>query len=436
MSTPRLSPQCSLLTRFRRSNQGAVAPLIAIVMLALIGCMGFAIDVGRSVLVRARLVDALDAAGLAVGARLSTTDYSADALKFVSANFKGGYAGATVTKVTATANSTKSVISLSATATVPTIFMKLFGQKSVTVNAASEVTRSSTGLELVMVLDNTGSMDDSHSMPTLRKSANDLVDILFGGDAVATNLYVGLVPFSQTVNIGTSRTSWMTGTKPFGWSGCVLARKAPLDQTDDPPSATSYKFGYYKYDPFSLTYYYNRYCPQSVTPLTNVKSTISNAINAMTADGNTHINLGAVWGWRMISPRWRGYWGSATLPLDYGTKNMSKAMVLMTDGKNTMFDSIYTAYGNLSDNNLGYRLTESQAEAELNKRLTTVCNSVKSSGIIIYTVAFAITDPTAKSLLQNCATNSSYYFDAANQTALNTAFQTIGDSLSNLRVSK
>ncbi|MFJ5487114.1 pilus assembly protein TadG-related protein [Hansschlegelia beijingensis] len=422
-----------MLSRFSRSEKGAVAPLIAIVLLVLIGCMGFAIDVGRSVLVRARLVDALDSAGLAVGARLSTTDYSADALKFVNANFRDGYAGATVTKVTATANSTKSVISLSATATVPTIFMKLFGQKSVTVNATSEVTRSSSGLELVMVLDNTTSMDLSGSMPSLRRSANDLIDILFGGESVGTNLYVGLVPFSQAVNVGTSRTSWFNGTKPFfGWTGCAMARTAPLDQTDDPPASTAHKF---TYPPVLGSWFGNFNCPQAVTPLTNVKSTVSNAINAMQATGNTHINLGAVWGWRMLSPRWRGYWGSSTLPLDYGTKSMSKAAVIMTDGDNIMTDNVFTAYGNLSDGALG-TTNRPAAEAELDRRLAAVCNKMKASGIIVYSVAFANPPAATKTLMQNCATSAAYYFDAGNQAALNTAFRTIGDSLSNLRVSK
>ncbi|MFL1873967.1 pilus assembly protein TadG-related protein [Hansschlegelia beijingensis] len=422
-----------MLSRFSRSEKGAVAPLIAIVMLVLIGCMGFAIDVGRSVLVRARLVDALDSAGLAVGARLSTTDYSADARKFVNANFRDGYAGATVTKVTATANSTKSVISLSATATVPTIFMKLFGQKSVTVNATSEVTRSSSGLELVMVLDNTISMDMSGSMPSLRRSANDLLDILFGGESVGTNLYVGLVPFSQAVNVGTSRNSWFTGTKPFfGWTGCAMARNAPLDQTDDPPATNATKFSYPDFLK-ALTTGFNSSCPKEVTPLTNVKSTVTSAVNAMTASGYTHINLGAVWGWRMLSPRWRGYWGSSSLPLDYGTKNMSKAAVIMTDGDNTVTN--YSAYGELPEKKLGTD-NANLAPLELNKRLTAVCSSMKSAGIIIYTVAFDNPDAATKSLMQNCATSAAYYFDAGNQAALNTAFRTIGDSLSNLRVSK
>ncbi|HVI29300.1 TadE/TadG family type IV pilus assembly protein [Hansschlegelia sp.] len=474
MSTPRLSPRCSLLARFRRSEKGAVAPLIGIVMLVLIGCMGFAIDVGRSVLVRARLVDALDAAGLAVGARLSTTDYSADALKFVNANFKGGYAGATVTSVTATANSTKSVISLSATATVPTIFMKLFGQKSVTVNAASEVTRSTTGLEVVMVLDNTYSMELSNSMPGLKSAANSLVNILFGDSTTAKNLYVGLVPFSLAVNIGVSRKAWTdlntvsrTGY-PTYWTGCVEERLNGLDQTDDPPvagSSTKIFRAFYAPDSwpgindnnwmtagwFGTTYSINysnpvdpqgpgRYCPQELTPMTNVKSKVTSGISKMTAQGGTHINVGAVWGWRMLSPKWRGYWdgdmAANSLPLDYGTKNMSKAMILMTDGENTMYNDTYTAFGKLSDNRLGTTNDVTVAINTLNTRLKTICNSAKSAGIIVYTVAYDNPGVATKSLLQSCATSVAYYFDAGNQTALDTAFRTIGDSLSNLRVSK
>ena len=69
-------------------------------------------------------------------------------------------------------------------------------------------------------------------------------------------------------------------------------------------------------------------------------TTVTNAINAMTAQGNTHIDLGLAWGWRMLSPRWQGLWGGEmntnSLPLAYNTKGMNKAVVLLTDGFNTV----------------------------------------------------------------------------------------------------
>ncbi len=458
--------------RFQKSERAAAAPLLGLIFLILIGCIGIAIDTGRSMVVKARLTNALDAAGLAVGARVATSDFQADARKFVAANFKANYAGATVTEVTATANSDKTVISLNATATMPTAFMKLFGTPLVTVKAVSEVTRASTGLELVMVLDNTGSMEISSSMPGLKAAATSLVDILFGDNATGKNLYVGLVPFSQAVNVGTLRTTWVTPSSllattnpyyPVQWTGCVEERAASLDQNDDPPSATSgntlFKayyspdsgwndwiksfWGFSYLDIAYVDYITQRgpgaYCPSTVTPLTATKATVISGINNMKAAGSTLINVGAVWGWRMLSPSWRGLWGgdmdTLKLPLKYGAKNMSKAVVLMTDGENSFSPNNYTAYGYLSDNRLG-STDQPTAEGVLDARLTSVCTSMKAKGIFVYAVAFNNPSAATKQLLQNCATGLTYYFDAGDSVALKSAFQTIGSSLSQLRVSR
>lgn len=465
------------LRRFLRTEDAAVAPLLGLIFLILIGCIGLAIDTGRSMVVKARLTNALDAAGLAVGARVATSDFQADAKKFVAANFKANYAGATVTDVTATPNSDKTVISLTATATMPTAFMKLFGMPGVVVKASTEVTRASAGLELVMVLDNTGSMSDS--MTSLKSAANSLVNILYGDNATARNLYVGLVPFSQAVNIGTSRKAWVTPSSlldstnkyyPDLWTGCVEDRANGLDQNDDPPSSSDAKTlfkAFYAPNETSNNYYYpntwisrnwlgretvsvnynanprplgpGSYCPSEITPMTNVKATVQSGISNMKAVGSTMINLGAVWGWRMLSPRWRGGWtgdmASNGLPLDYNSKNMTKAVVLMTDGANSFSNGVYTAYGYLSEAKLG-TANEWNAEKALDTRLSTVCTAMKAKDIYVYTVAFNINSASIKQLMQNCATSTSYYFDAGNSAALTAAFQTIGASLSQLRVSR
>lgn len=425
--------------RFTRDENGAVAPIIGLGFVMLILATGFAVDVGRGTLVKARLSDALDAAGLAVGAKLSgTSDYNAEALRYVTANFKSGYAGATVdgSSVKAVVSTDKTTITLSASATVPTAFMRIVGSNVMKVSASSEIKRKTTGLEVALVLDTTGSM--SGSMTALKSAANNLVDTLFGTDTTAENLFMSVVPFSQTVNIGTTRSSWVnfTNASKSVWKGCVMARGSGYDQTDQPPSASSYYFNDY--------YYPNSggglYCPSAVSPPSNVKSVTKAAITAMNAAGNTHINLGAVWGWRMLSPNWRGYWGSTawkgtTLPLGYNTDKMQKAIVLMTDGDNTMSSSIYTAYQWLSDKKLGTS-NASTAVTELNTRLKTVCNSMKTNSIIVYTIAFNNPGTTTKALLQACATSTSFYFDATNETELAASFQRIADSLSNLRVSK
>jgi hypothetical protein len=123
------------------------------------------------------------------------------------------------------------------------------------------------------------------------------------------------------------------------------------------------------------------------------------------------------------------------LPLDYNTPQMSKAAVIMTDGANTMSDNVYTAYGWLSDKKLGTSNSEA-AVTELNSRLSSVCTAMKNAGIIVYTIAFNDPGKNTQALLRGCATQDAFYFNSPTTTALQTAFKEIGNSLSNLRVSR
>ena len=49
---------------------------------------------------------------------------------------------------------------------------------------------------------------------------------------------------------------------------------------------------------------------QAITTLTNQKADLLAAINNLVYPrGNTHIPVGAVWGWRLLSPEWHGALG-------------------------------------------------------------------------------------------------------------------------------
>ena len=68
---------------------------------------------------------------------------------------------------------------LSATAVMPTRFMRLFGQDTVTVAATTRINREIRQMELALVLDNTGSMWGT-PFTTMQAAAKDLVDIVYG----------------------------------------------------------------------------------------------------------------------------------------------------------------------------------------------------------------------------------------------------------------
>ncbi len=437
------------------TEEGAVLPLVGLCIFVLLGSVGIAVDTGRAQLVQSKLSSSLDAAGLAGGSTVSTVNLNAEVEKYLAANFQD-YLGATLIDTDIEVNADNTIITLSATASLPTTFMQLFGRDTVEVTARSEITRESRGLELVMVLDNTGSMAGT-PLESLKTAATDMVNILFGNNEALEDLWVGVVPFSQTVNIGNTRTSWMDSTSynwgPTSWGGCVDARLNGYDTTDDPPSVRLFTRYYWPddddnndwrrsdgtYRSVSSTRGPNKYCPQTVLPMISSKSAVLSSIDSMEAVGNTHIGLGAVWGWRMLSPRWRGLWGgsmnASSLPLDYNTPLMNKAAIIMTDGENTMSNSVRSAYWYLSDGRLG-TTNGSTAVTRLNTRLTTVCNRMKNNNIIVYTIAFNSPGTSVENLLRNCATQPDFYFDSPNSADLQQAFRTIGDSLANLRVSR
>jgi hypothetical protein len=503
----RFTAPCPLQRVRRCKESGMTIPFLAVSLLTFMGFAGLAADVARIQIVQAKLSYALDAAGLAAGASYNQEDYRTVARQYISLNFPTGYLGAEMPTSEVTTLDNGLIINLTGSTTVPTSFMSLFGLNSVTVSASSQITRQVSGLEVVMVLDNTGSMSSSSKLVNLKTAAITLVNILTNNQESARNLWMGLVPFSQTVNIGKTHANWVnqnayystlkwatTGTTgldsqdAYDWGGCVDARYSNgRDTTDDPPAVEDFHAYLYptttptghppvacvggnntwvrsydgngnvvpcsgigvnkvpldNYSGFRLGP--NLGCPQKITPMTASATTVINNINAMKAIGNTHINLGMVWGWRMISPHWRDL-GSFTpwsqemvdngLPLDYNTPRMSKAVVLLTDGDNTMSSSVRTAYGKLSEGHLGTTWDTNVAETNLDNKFKSICTSLKSHNVKIYTIALGSPSTSTKTMLKNCASGDLYYFLSPTADQLEAVFKAIGDSLSNLRVSQ
>ena len=480
----------SCLRHFTKEETGSILPFIGLGIMLIMAATGTAIDMGRVQIVQSRMQNALDATGLAVGAEISTANIATETTKYFYANFPPGYEGTTVTSLTATPNGDNSVITLNATGTLNTTFMRVLGINTMAVSATSQILRQSKGMELVLIIDNTGSMAQSAGGSTTKIQAaktasTTLLDVLYGtNNNTVPNLWVGLVPFSQTVNIGTAQTAWVNagsqswGTGTYGqWYGCVEARGATSrDVTDDPPSVEKFNKYYYPCDTASDAWYGNDtdnshdncstggthfgyktpldtasrgpnlYCPQPVTPMVAEKNTVVAGINSMQAVGGTELTTGVAWGWRMLSPRWRGVWGGEmntnSLPLDYNSALMYKVAIIMTDGDNDISYNVYSAYGYP---NAGGQLGTTPCsgsncttgESRLNTRTTQICDSMKQNGIIIYTIALGTAvSSTGQSILQACATSPDYYFLSPTTNELQTIFRQIGDSLANLRISQ
>jgi Flp pilus assembly protein TadG len=514
-------------------ERGAVAPLVGVCAIMLVGAVAVAVDVGRGQVAQSKLQAALDSAGLAAGAvvsqNLDEEDLKPEAWKYLEENFAGETIDATIDPddFHLELSDDQMLVTLEARASLPTTFMRIFGHEIMHVAARTEITREMTGLEVAVVLDVTGSMCDPCSKrDAMKQGATDLINIMFGDNATVDDLWIGIVPFSQGVNIGTSRTDWLSnynyyndqiycsgptsGTprcpnnaltistanvstrtnpitrvnrymfssrsgwyfRPHAWRGCVEAREEDdEDVTDTPPSDAAFPM-YFAPDTSSSggndwrnssggynvnssgSRSANRNCPvNAITPLSNVKQDLLDAIDDIEVTGYTQLPLGAAWGWRLLSPRWRGEWGGEMdandLPLDYDEPLSQKVVIFMTDGNNDMPDegtdpNMYTAYGRIGDGRIDGITEDSDAEDEMDDRFAAICNAMKAgddeddaTGITIYTISFGgdVTN-SSKTMLRNCASLQDYYFHAPTEDKLKEVFRAIGDALSKLRVSK
>lgn len=473
------------LGRLLADRRGVAAIFLAIALVPLVGAVGLAVDSSLGYLLRTRLTKSLDAAALASGRVALDANAAAVARDYFDANF--GIGGeAVVTDFAFHLDETKRFVTVTARAEAPTYFMRVLGRDSIEVVATTEVERQTGGMELALVLDNTGSMAGT-KFQAMRKAALTLVDIVYGDKEEIDNVWVSLTPYVATVNVGPSHSDWLdTSDRVFtdpgafgteGWKGCVMAQAAPWDGDDTPPSTR--KLSSYLYPRTATDNAWppirdssahdnataagpNLACPTAITPLTKSRATITAGLNAMKAwrRGGTTSNLGLSWGWRTISPRWRGFWGDPDLPLDYSGDEedyIDKVVVVLTDGENVFFDlphtkdgkgrvtspgdtstpSDFTAYGRINaPAPVGLAKSNASAGAAiLNSRMASTCTAMKAEGIRIYSIIFGDAPKTGtRKLFEACASSPAMYYYAPGDAELARAFTSIGGQLANLRI--
>ncbi len=424
MARSRLRPWIRLrgLVRDRR---GAVALLVALALVPLALASGLAVDVGRSMMVRAELGRAADTAALAAGSRPDAQDLDRLVRRYLAANFRGRD-DVVVEEVRVEAEADGGRIVVTTRARVSTTLLRLARVDWIPVTTRTVVVRAAHPMEVALVLDVTGSMACCGKIRALKDSASTLVDILFAGEASSDRLRIGLVPFNARVNIGESYRDWLVAADRRGpWNGCTEARSAATALTDAPPSVERFRKsrvrrgggrpgrGWWRPRRGSVAP-----CPRSrVLPLSGTRARILAAIRGLPATGTTRIDMGARWGWRLLSERWRGLWREDARPTP--REDVIRAMVLMTDGQNVV----------------SRRYDEVRSKAEADRNLLTLCRRIKEDGIVLYTITFGASTGSER-LMRECATSPAHYFASPTGADLKRAFRTIAGELSALRIAE
>ncbi|MEZ5922796.1 MAG: TadE/TadG family type IV pilus assembly protein [Hyphomicrobiaceae bacterium] len=175
-----------------------------------------------------------------------------------------------------------------------------------------------------------------------------------------------------------------------------------------------------------------------ITPLTNDRNTVDNAIDDLIAQGYTNIGEGVMWGWRVLSPQ-----EPFTEGLPKNSPNNLKVLIVMSDGANTLNalsnhnQSYYSGWGYAVTGRLNANpRTSSGFTSAMNDQTQSACQNARSDGVTIYSVAYNMdTQPAARALLRSCASESDKYFEASSTGELIKVFEAIGLDLNSLRIS-
>ncbi|HEY2071104.1 MAG TPA: pilus assembly protein [Rhizomicrobium sp.] len=207
------------LGEFARGKRGNVAMIWALSLVPITVAAGAGLDLGRAMVVRARLAEALDAAGLAVGASTGLTNAQMQTLaqQYFNANYTADSSFGTPASVAITVGTQQ--VTLTTSVQMPTTLMNVVGIRTMSVGYTSQVVWGQTKLWVSLVLDNTGSMTETDSTGTskisaLKTASINLLTTLQGVAANAGDVEVAIIPFSKDVNLGTSYVSagWVDWT--------------------------------------------------------------------------------------------------------------------------------------------------------------------------------------------------------------------------------
>ncbi len=188
----------------------------------------------------------------------------------------------------------------------------------------------------------------------------------------------------------------------------------------------------------------NYTCPTAtVRPLTGSPSTVLSAINAMVADGSTNIQQGTVWGMHALTNT-----APMTEAREAAPGNLSKVMIVMTDGKNDpatvetpgdMNGSTYFSWGFRYDGRLGEREdidTEAKLTKVMDDRTLAACTFAKEQrGIEIYVIGLNSSTAT-KAMMTKCASSTAHAYFPTQASQLNSVFEDIAGKLAALRLSQ
>ncbi|MDA7946356.1 MAG: pilus assembly protein TadG-related protein [Hyphomicrobiaceae bacterium] len=421
---------------FAKDERGNITILLAFMLIPIMVVAALALDGLRALNAATTTSNALDSAALAAAramadGSLSDSEVKDVATRYFEANAHGDakVSYSTHGSLNVTADRETGEVTVSVDTTVPTTLARVINFNEFKFRREASALAGVGEIELGLMLDVTGSMDERGKLDALKRATMDLIDIIVPKGQYADRVRIGFAPYSASVNVGDFAGIVSNNESS---DGCVVNREGSAIDKENGPGPGAY-FRSIEQADAAITndnlkgkrarIGYDFYkCPDAkVLPLTSDKELLRKTIGGYSADGRTAGHLGAAWAWYLVSPEWTRVWGSNGAK-PYGSKDLIKAIVLMTDGE---FNAAYAG----SD-------VRPDTDNESFRRTKALCDAAKQKGVMIFAVAFDLDDIRAEKALENCATDEDFFLQAENEQELRDAYRRIAIKLTQLRLSK
>ncbi len=366
-------PLVRRMVSFARDESGvmAVQVLFFFFMMLLVG--GVAVDLMRFEAKRVEVQQTMDRATLAA-ASLENILVPEDV---VNSYFDTAGLAAELKDITVVDTENGRRVRALATVNSDNYFMSMMNVPYLEADSRSQAEQIINDIEIMLVLDVSGSMASNNKINNLKVAANDFIDTVTANDPEG-RISIGIVPYNAQVLIGGPLRSKFTVSHAHGvangdcfelpssvFSGLALSTTTsfPMMAIADVVGGTDMVTSYVSETSSSYATPANaasrRYCNPStandiVLPTKN-KTSLKSAINALSADGNTSILLGMRWGTALLDPDARSIYTSligdgdmaanmSGRPYDYSDAESMKVIVLMTDGEHVAHNRVTDAY--------------------------------------------------------------------------------------------
>jgi Flp pilus assembly protein TadG len=478
------------LNKYNKNTDGNVAVMFAVTAFMLLTAVGAAVDYTAMVRAQSQLQSQVDAGVLAAATvDIKTNENGKEkktreeiAYDIVEAN--GFDLSQSKPKLKIKSNS----VILTAESIYKPRFAAFLGFDTVKLSAAAESgLPQEQAFDVVLVLDNTESMDVNGKLEALKDGATQLIEAIESG---GSGTKIGIVPFARYVRVSdTARTaSWfdmpdesdherteevrivdnpgtcrieprtrnvdgetevydaeicegrtfltdtVDETLEARWEGCVGTRVPPYSERD---GDYAHRIpGLLRINPQEVTgLSFDKFtrCPSEITPVTDDYELLKEAIDDMRTTDNTYLPTGLIWGQRVLSPG-EPYDNS----VGPGETEKNKIMILMTDGNNTTqieLDSL--AESQLRSPPFISDVEPDVVATDANAATSRLCDYAKESGTEIYTIAFRVSDPTTRTLLKQCASADGNALSAESNSALVERFSNLASEFTgNIRLTR